>query len=39
MGEPIVNSPEEAIHDFKETGMDALLVGPYLTEKDPGAER
>ena len=34
MGEPIVNSPEEAIHDFKETGMDALLVGPYLTEKD-----
>ena len=36
MGEPIVNRPEEAIHDFIDTGMDALFVGPYLTEK-PGS--
>jgi len=35
MGEPIVNRPEEAIHDFLNTGMDALFVGPYLTEKTP----
>jgi len=35
MGEPIVNRPEEAIHDFLNTGMDALFVGPYLAEKTP----
>ena len=33
MGEPIVNSPEEAVNDFLNTGMDALFVGPFLTEK------
>jgi carbamoyltransferase len=36
MGEPIVNKPEEAIDDFVETDMDALFVGPFLTEK-PGS--
>lgn len=35
MGEPIVNRPEEAIHDFLNTGMDALFIGPYLAEKAP----
>ncbi len=33
MGEPIVNSPEEAIHDFKNTGIDSLFVGNWVTEK------
>lgn len=33
MGEPIVNRPEEAIHDFVNTGMDALFIGPFVTEK------
>lgn len=33
MGEPIVNRPEEAIHDFLNTGMDALFIGPFLAEK------
>ncbi|MEX0832327.1 MAG: carbamoyltransferase C-terminal domain-containing protein [Actinomycetota bacterium] len=33
MGEPIVNKPDEAVNDFLSTGMDALFLGPYLTEK------
>lgn len=33
MGEPIVHRPEEALNDFLNTGMDALLLGPYLLEK------
>jgi carbamoyltransferase len=33
-GEPIVNLPEEALEDYLTTGMDALLLGPYLLEKD-----
>jgi carbamoyltransferase len=32
-GEPIVHRPEEAIADFLNTGMDALVLGPYLVEK------
>jgi carbamoyltransferase len=36
MGEPIVNSPEEAIHDFVTTDMDALFVGGFVTEDHPG---
>jgi carbamoyltransferase len=35
MGEPIVNSPEEAIHDFVTTDMDALFVGGFVTEDHP----
>jgi carbamoyltransferase len=34
-GEPIVNTPEEAIDDYERTGMDALLLGPYVLEKEP----
>lgn len=36
MGEPIVNSPGEAINDFRTTGIDALFIGKYVTEKDAG---
>src|SRR5204863_9974802 len=38
-GEPIVNTPEEAVEDYLKTGMDALFLGPYLTEKDPRRRR
>ena len=34
-GEPIVNTPDQAIEDYLNTGMDALVLGPYLLEKDP----
>lgn len=34
MGEPIVNAPEEAINDFRRTGIDTLFIGDYMTEKD-----
>ncbi|MEX0990936.1 MAG: carbamoyltransferase C-terminal domain-containing protein [Actinomycetota bacterium] len=33
MGEPIVNTPEQAINDFKNTGIDALFLGGWITEK------
>lgn len=32
-GEPIVNSPEEALTMFGATDMDALAIGPYLVTK------
>lgn len=32
-GEPIVNSPEEALDMFAVTDMDALAIGPYLVIK------
>jgi len=32
-GEPIVNTPDEAIEDYLNTGMDALVLGRYLLEK------
>lgn len=32
-GEPIVNTPEEAIAFFKKTDVDYLAIGPYLVEK------
>jgi len=34
-GEPIVNTPAEAVEDYLATGMDALFLGPYLAEKAP----
>jgi carbamoyltransferase len=37
-GEPIVNTPDEAIEDYLKTGIDALVLGPYLLEKDPSDE-
>jgi carbamoyltransferase len=33
MGEPIVNSPADAIRCFYSTGMDALAMGDYVLEK------
>lgn len=32
-GEPIVNSPEDALAMFSATEMDALAIGPYLVTK------
>ncbi|WP_114577631.1 carbamoyltransferase C-terminal domain-containing protein [Saliphagus sp. LR7] len=34
-GEPIVNTPTEAIKDFYGMGLDALVLGDYVLEKDP----
>jgi carbamoyltransferase len=33
-GEPIVNTPEEAFHTFSQSGMDTLVLGDYLVEKE-----
>jgi len=33
MGEPIVNTPQEALRCFFATGMDALVMGHYLIKK------
>jgi len=32
-GEPIVESPQQAISDFASTGLDALAIGEYLLTK------
>lgn len=32
-GEPIVNTPEEALSTFMRSGMDALFLGPFVVEK------
>jgi carbamoyltransferase len=32
-GEPIVHTPAEAVTDFLRSGIDALLLGPFLAEK------
>jgi carbamoyltransferase len=34
MGEPIVCSPVEAVRTFFSTGLDALVIGPYVLEKE-----
>jgi len=34
-GEPIVHRPAEAVADFLNTGMDALILGDHLVEKTP----
>ncbi len=33
MGEPIVDTPEQAVRCFFSTGMDALVLGPYIVRK------
>ncbi len=33
-GQPIVNTPDEAIECYLKTGMDALFLGGYLLSKD-----
>jgi carbamoyltransferase len=32
-GEPIVNSPSDALNTFFNSGIDALFLGDYLIEK------
>jgi carbamoyltransferase len=32
-GEAIVNTPTDAIRTFYSSGMDALVIGPFLVEK------
>jgi len=38
-GEPIVNTPEEAVRDLLETDMDALFVGDYHITKPAAPSR
>ena len=33
-GEPIVNTPREAFNTFSQSGMDVLVLGDYLVDKD-----
>jgi carbamoyltransferase len=37
-GEPIIESPEDAIRCFFSTGLDALAIGSFLITKDPPTE-
>jgi carbamoyltransferase len=32
-GEPIVNTPQNALHTFRESGLDALAMGPFFVSK------
>jgi carbamoyltransferase len=32
-GEPIVNTPRNALYTFRESGLDALAMGPFLVSK------
>jgi carbamoyltransferase len=38
-GEPIVNTPQEGFNTFTRSGMDILVLGDYLIEKDPAARK
>jgi carbamoyltransferase len=38
-GEPIVSSPEDAIHTFENSGLVHLALGQYLISKKPTASR
>ena len=33
-GEPMVHRPEEAVNDYLVSEMDALVLGPYVAQKD-----
>ncbi len=33
-GEPIVNTPQEAFNSFNKSGMDVLVLGNYLVDKE-----
>ncbi len=37
MGEPVVESPLQAIRCFFSTGLDALVIGDFLLRKDGAA--
>jgi carbamoyltransferase len=32
-GEPIVNTPQDALKTFRESGLDVLAMGPFLVQK------
>tara|TARA_B110000116_G_C16375351_1_gene376010 strand:- start:222 stop:380 length:159 start_codon:yes stop_codon:yes gene_type:complete len=32
-GEPIVASPQDAIHTFSQSGLDALVIGHHVVRK------
>ena len=32
-GEPIVNTPQDALNTFRNSDIDALAMGPYLVQK------
>lgn len=36
--EPMVNSPQDALKTFKESGLDILVMGNYIMEKDENSE-
>jgi len=36
-GEPIVNTPHEALHTFTQSGMDVLVLGDYVIDKPLGS--
>lgn len=38
-GEPIVCSPRDALRTFWSTGLDALVIGPYIVDKPEEPER
>jgi carbamoyltransferase len=33
-GEPVVCSPQDAFNCFRESGMDTLVIGPFLVERE-----
>ena len=33
MGEPIVNSPKDALNTFVNSGIDTLVMGNYILDK------
>jgi carbamoyltransferase len=33
-GEPMVNSPRDALESFWTSPLDALVIGPFLVEKN-----
>jgi carbamoyltransferase len=35
VGEPIVATPEQAIHTFRRSGMSCMALGPFLVERRP----
>lgn len=38
MGEPVVESPEQAIRCFFSTGLDVLVIGSYIVRKQGDVE-
>jgi carbamoyltransferase len=38
-GEPIVETPDQAVECFRKTGLDVLALGDWLLEKEPGEAR